>query len=95
VVGVAVSRMKYVHWPSAGFSSRSSQLCDKCQRSSSLAANDEIVTYTFDCNILSTSFSSPSATCITSSINPAPILVSKSEILRTSQLHYTTMPITT
>lgn len=26
MVGVAVSRMKYVHWPSTGFSSRSSQL---------------------------------------------------------------------
>jgi len=26
VVGVAESRMKYVHWPSTGFSSRSSHL---------------------------------------------------------------------
>ena len=42
---------------------------------------EESSTYGFDFAISSTSFSSPSATRITSSIRPAPILDSMSEIL--------------
>lgn len=78
VMGVAVSRMKYVHCPSTGFSSKSSHLYPCISKGSKKSSS---ATYTFDLRITSTSFNSPSATWITSSISPAPILFSISSIL--------------
>lgn len=76
-------RSWYVHWPSAGFSSRSSHL-SQCQQLDYQATTQVMVfhnkTYTLCSIIVAANSFSPSATCMISSIKPAPILPSISLI---------------
>lgn len=75
---------KYSHWPGADFSSSGSHL-NSCQRGLSRKLE---TTYTLEAIISSTRVSSPSATRMTSSISPAPILFSISSILENLSASY-------
>lgn len=72
---------KYSHWPSTGFSSKSSQLIIQlakvCFREK-LFLRARNNTYTLAFSMVSMMWSSPSATWMTSSMSPAPIFCSSS-----------------
>jgi hypothetical protein len=80
-----VLRSKYDHWPSGAASSSGSQL--------GILVSFTVIfwletTYTLLLTISSTRLCSPSATWMTSSIKPAPSLLSRSEILCLSVQRY-------
>ena len=83
---VPFSRWKYTHCPSGALSSSSSHLYHVSASLGNTVYTRQPhrqgrETYTLDSAITSTSLSSPSATCITSSINPLPSWFSRSAIL--------------